>query len=93
MSPSPLSNDEILNFNAPTMLKIWGYNTVTHAEELLAESQPIGVAKWTKYRFEFKPQNGDYDEIDLMAYYAPGQEGKNGNLLLDNCSTILKVTK
>lgn len=93
MSQSPNSNGEILNFKAPTILKIWGFNTTTLDEELLAESQPIGVAAWTKYTFVFTPRNADYDEIDLMAYYAKGQEGKNGNLLIDNCSAIIQVSK
>jgi len=93
MSPSPNSNGEILNFKAPTVLKIWGYNTSTRAEELLAESQPVGIAAWTKYTFVFTPRIADYDEIDLVAYYAKGQEGKNGNLLLDNCSAIIQVPK
>lgn len=93
MSPSPNSNGEILNFKAPAILKIWGYNTATRAEELLAESQPIGIAAWTKYTFVFTPRIADYDEIDLMAYYAKGMEGKNGHLLIDNCSEIVKISK
>ncbi len=93
MSATPNSNGEILNFKAPTVLKIWGYNTETRAEELLAESQPVGIATWTKYTFTFTPRNADYNEIDLMAYYARGQEGKNGHLLLDNCSDIIKISK
>jgi hypothetical protein len=93
MSATPSSNGEVLNFKAPTVLKIWGYNTETRAEELLAESQPIGIADWTKYTFTFTPHNADYNEIDLMAYYAKGHEGKNGHLMLDNCSAIIKISQ
>ncbi|MEO6038550.1 MAG: hypothetical protein ABIQ93_09055, partial [Saprospiraceae bacterium] len=86
-SPMPI------NLNAPTILKIWGYNTITQQEELLAESSAVSHSEWTKYSFILKPAIGDFDELDLMAYYAPGFENKNGNLLIDNCSPIVRVTK
>ena len=84
---------EIKNFNNPTVLKIWGYNTKTSQDELLAESQAVGHSEWVRYEFVLKPTLADYDELDLMAYYAPGHEKKNGNLLIDNCSAIVKVDK
>lgn len=92
---SPLKNyqSEVVNFDAPTILKIWGYNTKTKQEELLAESQPVSHSEWTKYEFVLQPGLADYDELDLMAYYAPGAEQKNGNLLIDNCSAIVKISK
>lgn len=79
------------NFNQPTVLKIWGVNTRTNEEELLAESDAIGHSVWTRYAFTLQPLKADYDEIDLMAYYAPGKEGTNGNLLIDNCSDIKEI--
>lgn len=90
-SATPLSNGEEVIFKAPTVLKIWGYNTESKAEELLAESQVIGIEKWTKYQFILMPQFADYNEIDLMAYYSPGHENECGNLLIDNCSAIVKM--
>ncbi|MDO8368492.1 MAG: hypothetical protein Q7T20_16960 [Saprospiraceae bacterium] len=81
------------DFNNSTVLKIWGYNTQTRQEELLAESQPVSHSKWVRYEFELKPTLDDFDELDLMAYYAPGAEKKNGNLLIDNCSAIVKIEK
>lgn len=91
-SGTPLSR-ELVNFNAATILKIWGYNTQTKQEELLAESQPVSHSKWIRYEFVLKPTLDDFDELDLMAYYAPGAEKKNGNLLIDNCSAIVKIEK
>jgi len=82
-----------INFNAPTILKIWGYNTVTKQDELLAESSAVSHSEWTKYSFTLMPTVADFDELDLMAYYAPGFENKNGNLLMDNCSAIVRVKK
>ncbi len=87
------SSTEPVTFNAPTILKIWGYNTKTKQEELLAESQPVSHSKWVRYEFLLKPTIGDFDELDLMAYYALGAERKNGNLLIDNCSAIQKIEK
>ncbi|MDX1913690.1 MAG: hypothetical protein SFV22_19500 [Saprospiraceae bacterium] len=91
---SPLrGGGEPKQFTAPTILKIWGYNTRTAQEELLAESTAIGHSKWVLYEFELSPSLADYDEIDLMVYYAPGYENQNGNLLLDACSNLVKIEK
>lgn len=91
---SPLmTKNEVVSFNSPTILKIWGYNTETQQEELLGESQAIGHSEWIRYEFLLKPTKGSYDELDLMAYYAAGFEQTNGNLLIDNCSDIVKIRK
>ncbi len=85
------TSPETINFNAPTILKIWGYNTRSKQEELLAETTAVSHSEWTKYSFLLKPTLGDFDELDLMAGYAPGFEKKNGNLLMDNCSSIVPI--
>ncbi len=82
---------ELSNFNSPTILKIWGYNTKNKQEELLAESLPVSHSKWVRYEFVLNPTLTDYNELDLMAYYAPGYEKTNGNLLIDDCSSIVKI--
>jgi hypothetical protein len=79
------------NFNAPTVLKIWGINSITNQEELLAESEAISHSQWMLYTFALKPSVASFDEIDLMAYFAKGSEQKNGNLLIDNCSAITQA--
>jgi len=84
---------ELKRFNNPTVLKIWGFNTKTKEEELLADSQPVSHSKWVRYEFVLKPTLADFDELDLMAYYAPGFEQTNGNLLIDNCSAIETIEK
>lgn len=94
-SPVYLSTSRVTgqpaNYHAPTVLKIWGVSSLNNKEELLAESEPVGHSQWMLYTFTLKPTVSDFDEIDLMAYYAPGSEKKNGNLLIDNCSAIEKV--
>ena len=94
-SPVLMSNSratqQFVNYNAPTVLKIWGINSITNQEELLAESEAISHSKWALYTFTLKPTVANLDEIDLMAYYARGFEQKNGNLMIDNCSAIEKA--
>ena len=90
MSTSRATNQPA-NYNSPTVLKIWGINSITNQEELLAESEAISHSKWALYTFTLKPTVANLDEIDLMAYYARGFEQKNGNLMIDNCSAIEKA--
>ncbi|HAD14537.1 MAG TPA: OmpA family protein, partial [Saprospirales bacterium] len=92
-SPVSGGGGEPVSFSNPTILKIWGYNSETNTDELLAESIPPGHSEWVKYEFVFTPKNGSYNEIDLMAYYAKGFEQTNGNLLIDHCSDIVKIKK
>ncbi len=82
---------ELADYNQPVMLKIWGVNTTTKAEELLAETEPVLHASWLQYVFTLQPGGSDYDEIQLLVYYAKGFMRTNGNLLIDNCSPIVKT--
>ncbi len=77
-----------VNYDAPTVLRIFGLNTATGQTEMLAQSQPMHQAVWKVHSFLLRPQTGDYDQINLTAYYARGSEKQNGNLLLDGCSDI-----
>ena len=79
---------KMVNYEAPTILNIWGYNTETGQEELLVQSVPIEHTCWRQYTFVLKPQKGAYNQLDLMAYYVPGGNNMLGNLLLDACSDI-----
>jgi len=84
------ASGKVVNFNSPTTLKIWGVNSKNKTEELLAETTAISHSLWMQYSFELAPTVDHFDEINLMAYYAKGYELKNGNLLIDNCSDIVK---
>ena len=90
LSTSKMTGKEA-NYAKPVILKIWGVNTRTKQEELLAESTVPNLSQWALYSFTLKPKAADFDEIDLMAYYAPGYEKTNGNLLIDNCLAIVKI--
>jgi len=86
-------SSEPARFNAPTVLKIWGYNSETHEEELLGESQPLSHSQWMRFDFVLKPTYNDFHLLELVAYYAPGHEQKNGHLLIDHCSDIVKIKR
>ena len=88
ISLSRLTNTEA-NYTNPTVLKIWGYNTTTKQEELLALSTPVNHKDWQAYTFVLQPKQGSYNQIDLMAYYASAFEKTNGNLLVDACSELV----
>lgn len=77
------------NFNQAAILKIWGYNSVTRQDELLAQSLPVEHSDWRAYTFALQPKRGSYNQIDLMAYYATPFIKTNGNLLLDACSNLV----
>ncbi len=87
------TSKELVNFDAPTVLKIWGYNTATHQKELLIETSAVPLFYWTKYNFILQPKIADFNCLDFMAHYELGFEKTNGNLLMDNCSAIVKVKK
>lgn len=78
------------NYNAPTVLKIWGVNNATQQEELLGETEAVAHSHWMRYIFTLSPTVADFNEINLMAFYVEGSLKTNGNLLIDNCSPIVQ---
>lgn len=90
MSPTKTSPEQV-NFRAPAILRIWGHNMNTKQDELLAQSPVISHSEWVKYIFTLRPTSARFNELNLIAYYAPGFEQQNGNLLMDHCSAIVKV--
>lgn len=78
-------NDVI--FNAPTILKIWGSNSIDHRVELLAKSSPVSAERWTSFEFVLNPY-ANYSHIVLEAYYADGYYNTYGNILIDNLSLL-----
>jgi len=79
------------NYDGPTVLNIIGFNTATKQEQVLGQSAVISSARWEKYFFTLYPTTANFDEIDLVAYYADENEKTNGHLLLDNCSEIRRI--
>ncbi len=76
------------NFKEAIRLKIWGGNSQCGQVELLAETPPIANIAWKKFDFTFKPKKS-HKYIYLQADYKRGAFFPyNGNLLIDNCSSI-----
>lgn len=82
-----------VNFNQPTVLRIWGGNRSCERGQLLAESVPIDHHDWQEYTFEITPEE-DWRYLILEAFFID-ENGMayNGNLLMDNCSTFFPYGK
>ncbi|MFK7946015.1 MAG: hypothetical protein AB8G11_00375 [Saprospiraceae bacterium] len=81
------------NFNKPVVLRIWGGSMSCHQGQLLAESVPIDHNDWQEYTFEITPEY-DWEYFTLEAFFVdPTGFAYNGNLLLDNCSTLFPYGK
>jgi len=79
-----------VNYNTPTLLRIWGENSECENGELLVSSPLIDHDYWKKYDFVFTPSE-NWNILRLEAYYETDNKPYNGNLLLDNCSGIVKI--
>lgn len=81
----------ISNYNAPTVLRLWGGNDPCDQGQLLAESTPVRHSDWQKYTFKLEP-NADYQYIMLEAFYdVPVLIPTNGNILLDKLSDLVEI--
>jgi hypothetical protein len=83
--------NEQANYSTPAILRIWGGNTFCERGELLAQSKLVEHTDWEAHKFEVKPRKSNWDYILLEAFYkTPVLEPYNGNILIDNCSEIVK---
>ncbi len=83
--------DEKTKFTNPVKLRIWGSSGNCKKNELLAESDLVSNVEWKQFNFEFEP-TGSYYAIILEAFYrTPVLFPYNGNLLLDNASSIIQI--
>jgi outer membrane protein OmpA-like peptidoglycan-associated protein len=79
------------NYTTPTVLRIWGGNSICDRSTLLGESKPVRNHTWEEYHFQFNPTS-EYEFIMLEVYYeTPVLFPYNGNLLLDNASPIVRI--
>jgi len=80
-----------INFATPIKLRIWGGDAYCKKVELLAESSIVINTRWLNFNFQFEPHN-DYDYITFEAFYkTPVPYPYNGNILLDNASSITEI--
>jgi len=86
-SYSLLSKEEV-NFNNALRLNIWGGSTQCEPIELLATSSAIDHFYWERYTFNLYPEK-DYQYIIFeVGHESENLAPQNGNLLLDNLSSI-----
>ncbi len=91
VSPSRVDERKVVNYTKPAKLRIWGGSEYCHRDELLAESNMINNSNWQKYKFRFEPQHTHTHLVFEAFYKTPTLIPYNGNILLDNCSSIVPV--
>jgi hypothetical protein len=83
--------DEIVNYNIPTVLQIWGGYDECDQRELLGESFAIESPAWERYEFVLFPSD-TFTHISIEVFYQREYtETYNGNVLLDNFSNFIAI--
>lgn len=81
----------VVNFNTPSIIRIWGGDQYCSHLELLAESPPIVSIHWEVHAFEFTPSE-DHSHFIIEAYYQENlPQPYPGNVLLDKLSPIIPI--
>lgn len=79
------------NYTTPAVLRIWGGDNSCDTSELLAISPVIINHRWVEYFFTLSPTQA-WSYIKLEAYYnTPANFYYNGNILLDDASSLFVV--
>lgn len=92
MSASRVRNN-IVNFNIPVILQVWGGFNYCESNQLLYETTKIDHWEWRNYKAKFTVED-NYEVITFEAYYSDDYTiPYNGHLLLDNISPIVRVSE
>jgi outer membrane protein OmpA-like peptidoglycan-associated protein len=79
------------SFTKPCVIRIHGGNGFCSAKEVLAETVPVSNTEWRRYEFILRPKQ-TWDFFELEAFYkTPVPFPYNGNILLDNASSIEEI--
>lgn len=79
------------NYIEPIKLRVWAGFGMCDKREMLDESPLISNTDWKEYKFKFEP-SGNYTHFILEAFYkTPSLFPTNGNLLLDDASSIVMI--
>lgn len=76
---------EMVLFDSPTIVRIWGSNTVASLDELLDQSEPVTHEDWKQYTFNLQPSK-NIRYIVIEAYYPANTKPGNGHVLIDNAA-------
>jgi outer membrane protein OmpA-like peptidoglycan-associated protein len=84
--------EEVVNYNTPVKLRVYGGFGHCDRRQLLAESGLITSYDWSEYQFKLEP-TANYSYIILEAYYdTPVLFPYNGNILVDGASGLQPVS-
>lgn len=79
------------NYTTPVKLKIYGGYDYCSRNEVLGETKEVVNHRWLKYKFKFEPTE-NFSFITFEAFYkTPTLFPYNGNVLLDDASSIVPV--
>ncbi len=80
-----------VSYSIPAILRIWGATfRGGDRRELLCQTDEVKNTQWKRHHFEFSPESQDYDYLILEIFYkCPLLFPYCGNLLIDNCSSII----
>ncbi|MEK7257311.1 MAG: hypothetical protein AAB316_21330, partial [Bacteroidota bacterium] len=82
---------ELLNYNSPVVLRVWGGISPCGQKALLVESPPLAHLDWKKYFFQIIAPDS-LTHISFEAFYVTGTDpAYNGNILLDNLTPLLPI--
>lgn len=81
---------QVLNFDRPVRLLLWGGQLHCDKRTLLAESPLIDHTEWQEYVFQFQP-SVTCNRLLIEARHAEGEAPYCGNVLIDRASPLLPV--
>jgi outer membrane protein OmpA-like peptidoglycan-associated protein len=91
LSLSKKTNQEA-NYNQPVKVRLWGGNGFCDRSEMLYETPLIDHHNWKKYTAKIQSRKGTYSYIIIEVDFDDAAPNPyNGNVLLDNLSSIRPV--
>ena len=83
--------EELIRYEQPLVLRLWGGSSPCGKRSLLAVSPPIENSEWVRYTFQFSPQV-DLSWISFDVYFTKGtMMAYRGNLMLDDASPFVPI--
>lgn len=79
-------------YSRPLRIRVWGAVNRCQKSTLFYESPLINHAEWETYKFSFITKS-KCNYIIIEAYHKEGGRNYKGNILLDNCSRIVKCNR
>ncbi len=90
-SQTSTSNTKLLSFSSAVQLRVWGGNGFCDRAELLYTTPYVVNTRWLGYIMTLKPKK-NYSFIVIEAFFkTPMLFPYNGNVLIDNASTIKQI--